>query len=152
RKNGGLNLPSAVAMTAMEMFAEACPNTALTIACFSIGSFLEKWGTEDEKSRYLPGILTNASQTSMAFTEPNAGSDLVTLRTQAVRDGDGWILNGTKQFITNGNSDLVFTLARTDPASEGLRGLSVFIVPKWVGETRNVKVAKIEDKVSLHAS
>ena len=152
RKYGGLNLPQAVTTTALEMFAQACPNTALTIACFSMGDFLEQWGTEEQKEKYLPKIITNEYQTSMALTEPGAGSDLGKLRTSAVQEGGHWVLNGTKQFITNGNSDLVFTLARTDPKSEGLRGLSVFIVPKWVGEKRNVSVPKIEDKVCLHAS
>lgn len=152
RKYGGLNLPRSIQLMAMEIFAHACPNTALTLACFSMGDFMQQWGTEEQKERYLPKLITNEWTTSMALTEPNAGSDLGKLRSTGKKDGERWILNGTKQFITNGSSDITFALVRTDPKSQGLTGLSVFVVPRVVDGKPNYRVAKIEDKVCLHAS
>ncbi len=154
KKHGGLNMPRAVLSIGIEMFGHACPNTALTIAAFSMGEWFVRYATDEQNKLYLEGIMTAQLQTSMALTEPNAGSDLGNLRTKAVKRGDHYIINGTKQFITNGNGDLAFTLARTDPESTGLKGLSVFIVPKKVEgrEDLNVKLAKVEDKVCLHAS
>lgn len=152
RKYGGLNLPRVVQMVGLEMLGQACPNTALTIACFSMGDFLQLWGTPQQIEEFLPKIISNEYQTSMALTEPGAGSDLGKLRASAVKEGDHYLLNGTKHFITNGNSDLTFALVRTDPKAEGLRGLSVMIVPKFVDGKRNIAVSKIEDKVCLHGS
>ncbi len=152
RKHGGLNLPRSVSMMALELFAQACPNTALTLACFSMADFIQLYGNDQQREWLLPKVMTNEWQTSMALTEPGAGSDLGKLRTSAVNKGDHWVINGTKQFITNGNSDVTFALVRTDPKSSGLKGLSVMIVPKFVDGKRNVKVPKIEHKVCLHSS
>ena len=91
-------------------------------------------------------------KSSMALTEPNAGSDLGQLRTSAKRDGDRYIINGNKIFITGGSGDVTFALVRTDPNSSGLDGLSVLIVPRKMDEKDNYRVTKIEDKVCLHAS
>lgn len=152
KKDGGLNLPQAVQIISLEMLAEACPNTGLTVAAFSMISFVAKWGTEEQKTRILPQLLSNTWQTAMALTEPEAGSDLGKLRTSGQKQGSHYVVNGTKRFITNGNADLVFTLVRTDPKSKGLKGLSVLIVPKeWEGST-NLRVTKIEDKTCLHSS
>ncbi len=152
REHGGLNLPRTVQLMALEMFGHACPNTSLTVACFSMADFVAQEGSEEQKKRYLPHLINNDWQTSMALTEPNAGSDLGKLRTHARRDGDRWLINGTKQFITNGSSDITFALVRTDPKSEGLKGLSVMIVPRKIDGKNNYRVTKIEDKVCLHAS
>lgn len=152
RNYGGINLPQAVQVLSLETLAQACPNTSLTVAAFSMASFVSKWGTEEQKARILPKLMTNEWQTAMALTEPDAGSDLGKLRSTAVRTGDTYRVNGTKRFITNGNADIVFTLARTDLQSQGLEGLSVLIVPKVAEGKSNIKVTKIEDKVCLHSS
>jgi len=152
RKYGGFNFPQAAQILALETVAQACPNTGLTLAAFSMASFVSKWGNEEQKTRILPHLMDNSWQTAMALTEPEAGSDLGKLRTSAKKTGDKYIVNGTKRFITNGNADLVFTLVRTDPHSSGLKGLSVMLIPKEVDGKLNVKVTKIEDKVCLHSS
>lgn len=154
REFGGFNLPRVVLNMALEMIGQACPNTALTVACFSMGTFIEAFGTEEQKQRYLPKILTNEWTTSMALTEPGAGSDLGKLRTSAKRDGDHYLINGIKHFITNGDSDITFCLARTEEGSEWLKGLSVLIVPRKIDgkDEPNFKVTKIEEKVCLHGS
>ena len=86
-------------------------------------------GTEAQKQRYLPGLASGAIIGSFALTEPEAGSDAGALVTSAVRDGDQWMLNGTKRYITNAPQAGLFTVfARTDPTRAGARGVSAFLV------------------------
>ncbi len=86
-------------------------------------------GTEEQKARYLPRMASGEMLASFALTEPEAGSDAASLRTSAIRDGDHYVVNGTKRFITNAPQADVFTLmARTDPANKGAGGVSAFIV------------------------
>ena len=85
-------------------------------------------GSEEQKARYLPAICRGECITAVAITEPGAGSDVAGIRTRAVRDGDAWVLDGTKTFITNGvHADLVFVAART---SASRTGISMFIVER----------------------
>ncbi len=86
-------------------------------------------GNEAQKARWLPAICRGECITAVAVTEPDAGSDVASIRTRAVRDGSDWVLNGTKMFITNGvHADLYFVAARTGEA--GARGISIFVVEK----------------------
>jgi acyl-CoA dehydrogenase len=88
-------------------------------------------GNERQKARYLPGIVSGEILTAVAVTEPDAGSDVAAMRTTARRDGDHWVLNGAKMFITNGvNADVVFVAAKTDREAKGSRGVSMFIVER----------------------
>ncbi|HVG04096.1 MAG TPA: acyl-CoA dehydrogenase family protein, partial [Burkholderiaceae bacterium] len=88
-------------------------------------------GNEEQKQRWLPKIIAGELITAVAVTEPDAGSDVAALRTRARRDGDAWVINGSKMFITNGvHADLVFVAARTDADAKGSRGLSIFAVTK----------------------
>ncbi len=88
-------------------------------------------GNEQQLQRYMPDIIAGRRITAVAVTEPDAGSDVAGLKTRAERDGDHWVLNGSKMFITNGvHADLVFVAARTDPNAKGSRGISMFIVEK----------------------
>jgi acyl-CoA dehydrogenase len=86
-------------------------------------------GTDEQKQRYLPKIATGEIIAAFALTEPEAGSDAGALKTTAVRNGNGYILNGTKRFITNAPEASLFTVfARTDPKSKGTKGVSAFLV------------------------
>jgi alkylation response protein AidB-like acyl-CoA dehydrogenase len=86
--------------------------------------------TDEQKARWLPGFVRGEIITAIAMTEPGAGSDLQGLQTTARRDGDEWVLNGSKTFITNGiNADLVIVVARTDPEA-GARGFSLLVVER----------------------
>ncbi len=86
-------------------------------------------GTEEQKRRYLPAMATGEIIASFALTEPESGSDAASLRTTAIRDGDHYVVNGTKRYITNAPHAGVFTLmARTNPADKGASGISAFIV------------------------
>jgi acyl-CoA dehydrogenase len=88
-------------------------------------------GSKAQLDRYLPGIIRGEAITAVAVTEPDAGSDVAGIRTRAVRDGNEWVLNGAKMFITNGvHANLYFVAARTDGQAKGSRGISMFIVEK----------------------
>ena len=92
---------------------------------------LARYGSAAQKAKYLPAICRGEIITAVAVTEPGAGSDVAGLATRAVRDGDDYVLNGAKMFITNGvHGDLFFVAARTDPDVKGSRGISIFIVEK----------------------
>ena len=105
--------------------------------------YLVELGTEDQKARWLPGIAAGELVCGIAMTEPSGGSDLAMLKTTAVRDGDHWVVNGSKTFITNGyQADLVIVAARTDPAG-GARGITLFVVEEGMpGFQRGRKLDK----------
>lgn len=93
-----------------------------------VAPYIEHYGSEAQKQRILPKMISGEMIGAIAMTEPAAGSDLQGIKTQAVRDGDGYILNGSKTFITNGqNADLVIVVAKTDP-DKGAKGISLFLV------------------------
>ena len=95
------------------------------------GPHLVHAGSKAQHDKYLARVVAGELITAIAVTEPDAGSDVAAIRTRARRDGDAWVLNGTKMFITNGvHGDLFFVAARTDSGAKGSRGLSMFIVEK----------------------
>lgn len=92
---------------------------------------LANFGNPEQLARYLPAVIKGQMITAVAVTEAGAGSDVAGIRTSAVRDGDSYVLNGTKMFITNGvHGDLYFVAAKTNPKAKGSRGISMFIVEK----------------------
>ena len=106
---------------------------------------LVMFGSEAQKQKYLPGIAAGEIVTSFALTEPEAGSDSGAVRTRAQRDGDVYVLNGTKRYITNANRASLFTvMARTDPEVKGGAGVSAFLVPS---DLPGVSVGKPEKKM-----
>jgi len=103
------------------------------------------FGTQAQKSEWLPKLASGEVVASFALTEPEAGSDAASVRTSAIRDGDHYVVNGTKRFITNANRAGMFTLlARSDPSKKGAGGISAFIVP---AKTPGVSVGKPEKKM-----
>ncbi|WP_137724796.1 acyl-CoA dehydrogenase family protein [Prescottella subtropica] len=95
-----------------------------------VAPYLIDLATEEQKQRWLPGFCSGEIITAIAMTEPGTGSDLQGIKTRAVRDGDHWILNGSKTFITNGiNADLVIVVACTDP-DKGAQGFSLLVVER----------------------
>lgn len=94
------------------------------------GHVIMDGGTAEQKAEWLPRLASGEAVASFALTEPDAGSDPSDLRTSAVRDGDAWVLNGTKRYITNAPiADVFMVFARTDPEAKSSRGISTFIVP-----------------------
>jgi acyl-CoA dehydrogenase len=112
------------------------------------GPYLQRLGTPEQLERWLPGYCSGELITAIAMTEPGAGSDLQGMRTTAVRDGDHYVLNGSKTFISNGQlCDLVIVAARTDPEA-GYRGISLLVVERGMpGFERGRNL----DKVGMHA-
>jgi acyl-CoA dehydrogenase len=111
---------------------------------------LARYGTAGQKARYLPGVISGQTVTAIAVTEPGAGSDVAGLTTRAEPDGNGWVLNGAKLYITNGAlADLYFVAARTDSDAKPSRGLSMFIVEKG---TPGFRVARKLDKLGWRCS
>ncbi len=103
------------------------------------------FGSDEQKSEWLPKLASGEVIASFALTEPGAGSDAASLRTVAIRDGDHYVVNGTKRFITNAGRAGMFTLlARTDPSKKGASGISAFIVP---AKTPGIAVGKPEKKM-----
>jgi alkylation response protein AidB-like acyl-CoA dehydrogenase len=108
-----------------------------------------KFGTEQQKAQFLTPLASGEMLGAFALTEPQAGSDASSLKTRARRDGDHYVLNGCKQFITSGqNAGLVIVFAVTDP-SAGKRGITAFLVPT---NSQGYQVARVEDKLGQHAS
>ena len=88
-------------------------------------------GNEAQMTKYMPGIIAGEYITAVAVTEPDAGSDVSGIKTRAIRDGDDWVLNGSKMFITNGvHGDLFFVAAKTDTEARGSRGITMFILER----------------------
>lgn len=108
-----------------------------------------KFGTEQQKQQYLTQLASGSMIGAFALTEPQAGSDASSLKTRARRDGDHYVLNGSKQFITSGqNAGVVIVFAVTDPEA-GKRGISAFIVPT---DSPGYQVVRVEEKLGQHAS
>ncbi|EKT80001.1 acyl-CoA dehydrogenase [Rhodococcus opacus M213] len=119
-----------VVMDELAQVGAAAVNVALGGFDDLIGPYLVDLGTEEQKRRLLPKLCSGDFGAAIAMTEPGAGSDLRGIRSSARRDGDGWILNGRKTFITGGRrADVVIVVARTDPDA-GARGFSLFLVDK----------------------
>jgi alkylation response protein AidB-like acyl-CoA dehydrogenase len=116
-----------------------------SVACMPI----LKFGTEAQKHRFLPPMARGQLLGAFALSEPQAGSDAANLRTRAVRDADGYVLNGVKQFITSGkNGQIAIVFAVTDPGA-GKHGITAFIVPT---DTRGYIVTRVEEKMGQRAS
>ncbi|NWG53385.1 MAG: acyl-CoA dehydrogenase family protein [Hydrogenophilaceae bacterium] len=106
---------------------------------------LVMFGTPEQKAKYLPGVASGEIVTSFALTEPEAGSDSASVRTTAIRDGDAYVLNGAKRYITNANKAHLFTvMARTNPDVKGGSGVSAFLVPR---DLKGLSTGKPEKKM-----
>ena len=132
-----------------EELARVCASTSLTILISKLSMLpVVNWGTETLKRRYVPRVASGEVQGSYCLSEADAGSDVASMKAKAVRDGDHYLLTGTKYWITNaGISDLYTVFAVTDPTA-GRRGISCFVVEADWG----VEVAPHEDKMGLRGS
>ena len=147
---GGAGLDALTYVLAIEELARVCPATAVTVSvtnsvcCWPIQHF----GSDELRRRVLPELAGGALG-GFGLTEPSSGSDAGSLRTTAVRDGDAWVLDGEKAWITNaGYARYYVVVARTDPAA-GKRGLSAFVVP---ADAPGFAVGAPEEKLGLRAS
>ncbi len=148
---GGAGLDYRSYAIAVEEIGRACGSTGLSYAAHvSLGSNpIYLFGTEDQKKKYLPKLTSGQYLGCWALTEPGTGSDAAAQKTTAKLDGDHWIINGTKQFITNAtHANLAVIMAMTDK-SKGSKGISSFVVEK---DTPGLYVSKVEKKLGMRGS
>jgi len=148
---GGAGLDYLSLALAIEEIAagDGSTSTILSVQNSLICGILNRYGNDAQKARWLKGAASGELLGCFCLTEPHVGSDAAAIKTRAVKDGDGWILNGVKQFITSGkHARIAIVFAVTDPAV-GRKGISCFCVPT---ETPGYSVARIEEKLGQHAS
>ncbi|MDM1695630.1 acyl-CoA dehydrogenase family protein [Thiopseudomonas alkaliphila] len=136
---------------AVEEIARGCAATGAVMSIHnSVGCApLLRWGTEEQKQQWLPSLATGEIISCFCLTEPQAGSEANNLRTKAVEEGDYWVINGSKQFVSNAKrAGLAIVFAVTDP-DLGKKGLSAFLVPT---DTPGFEVERMEHKMGLKAS
>ncbi len=128
---GGKGLTTMQGVVLAEEFARArAPMRGDFFGDTLVGPTLLQWGSEEQKRAFLPGILKGQTRWCQGFSEPNSGSDLASLKTTAVLDGDEWIINGQKVWTTQGHhADYCFLLTRTDPDAPKHKGISYILVP-----------------------
>jgi isovaleryl-CoA dehydrogenase len=150
-KWGGLGLTYTAQALVLEEIARFSPALALSVGAHSnlFADNVARNGTDQQREEFLPPAVRGETVGALALTEPNAGSDAVSLRTRAVRTNDHYALTGTKQFITNGPvADVLLVYAKTDP-DRGSRGISAFIVRRG---SPGFSVAKSLDKMGMRGS
>jgi alkylation response protein AidB-like acyl-CoA dehydrogenase len=148
---GGAAMSSVDYCICIEELARVDPSVCLSVAAHNgLGAaHIAMFGTEEQKQRYLKPLARGEQLAAWALTESSSGSDAGAMRTTAAREGDSWVINGTKQFITHGRSgDLVVVMAVTSRA-QGTRGISAFIVERG---TPGLRAGKKEDKLGMRAS
>lgn len=134
----------------VEELSKACGGIALAFAGTGLGTYpIILFGTDEQKQKYLPDIAAGTKLAAFGLTEANAGSDAAGIQTTAVLDGDEYVLNGTKQWITNGGEADVYTVIACTDRSKGARGFSAFIVEKG---TPGFSFGKKENKMGIRAS
>lgn len=148
---GGSGIDRISYMIALEEISRYCGSTGITVEAHNslgVGHIYER-GTEEQRKKYLPKLLNGEGIAAWALSEPNAGSDAASLQTTAVLEGDEWVLNGTKQFITSGDIALVTTVMAKTDKTQGAKGISAFIIEQG---TKGYKVGQLEDKLGLRGS
>ena len=151
QKYGGESADTLSYVLALSEIAYSCASTSVVMSVQNsiVCETLYKFGTEEQKQQFLIPLASGEIIGAFGLTEPEAGSDPVSQQTTAVRDGDQYIINGTKRFITTGKySKVVLITAKTDE-SKGHRGISCFVIPKG---TKGLIVGHMEDKMGLRAS
>ncbi len=134
----------------VEELSRVCSGVAVSYAASALGSFpLLEYGTEEQKQKYLPDIASGKRLAAFALTEPTAGSDASAIKTTAERVKGGYVINGTKQFITNGGEAEIYTVIALTDKARGARGASAFLVEK---DTSGFSFGKKEKKMGIRAS
>jgi butyryl-CoA dehydrogenase len=134
----------------IEELSRICTGVAVSYAVSSLGSFtLLEYGNEEQKRKYLPDIASGKKLAAFAVTEAEAGSDIGSIKTTATRTDGGYVINGTKQFITNGGEAEIYTIIALTDVTKGPRGASAFLVEKG---TPGFSFGRKEKKMGIRAS
>ncbi|MGD8699399.1 MAG: acyl-CoA dehydrogenase family protein [Gemmatimonadales bacterium] len=150
----GLDLGMLTYLVALEQIAWGDASVAITMSVHNSlpSQMILKYGSDEQKRNWLPRMARGEVLAAFALSEADAGSDAASLKARAVRDGDGWVLNGEKMWVTNGGAaDVVLVMARTDEPGDrrGPRGIGAFVIPT---DTPGYVVGKKEDKTGLRSS
>src|SRR3954466_14909870 len=150
-EHGGTGTGTLMLNVAVEEIARACASTALILMLQELGTLpIKLFGTEELKQRFLPRCATGEWSPAFALSEPEAGSDPGGMITKAVRDGDEWIVTGTKNWISNlGIADFYIVFAKTDPSAARSRGISAFVVE---ADRPGFSVGKLEHTLGIKGS
>ena len=148
---GGAGADTVSSCLSLMEISRACASTGVTVSVLNTLTceIIYRHGTEDQRQRYLPALCRGEILAAFSLTEPTSGSDAASLRTTAIRRGDRYVLNGTKQFVTNGSrAGAIILFASTDPP-RGEKGITAFLIePLFPG----FRVGKREEKMGLRAS
>ena len=150
-KWGGAGMDAVSYALALEEISRACASVGVIMSVQNslVCAPIVTSGTDAQRARWLPGLAVGETIGCFGLSEPEAGSDAAAQRTAAVKSGAGWVLNGTKNFITNAPAaDVILVAAKTDP-SQGTKGISIFIVPT---DTPGVKIGKPDDKLGIRGA
>jgi alkylation response protein AidB-like acyl-CoA dehydrogenase len=149
-QHGGVGASALMTLVSVEEVSKVCATSGLILAVQELGALgLKLAGSEEQKQRFLPAIATGEKLAAYALTEPGSGSDAAAMRTEARREGDAYVLDGSKRFITNaGVAGMYVVFAKTDPAA-GPRGISAFIVE---GDAPGLEIGRIEPKMGIKGS
>lgn len=147
---GGLGYGAFELALVMEELSRICAGVAVSYAANALGAYpILLFSSEEQKQKYLPPIASGEHLVAFGLTEPNAGSDVGAMETTAYKDGDEYVLNGTKQWITNGGEADVYTVFAVTDKKRGARGISCFIVEK---DTPGFTFGKKEKKLGIRCS
>ena len=150
-KWGGAGMDTLSYILAVEEISRVCGSTGLTLAAHtSLGTYpIYAWGKEELKEQYLPGLCAGDYMGAYGLTEPGAGSDAAGTKTVGVKDGDDYIINGAKCFITNGSYAKPFIITVQTDASLGAKGIIAMVID---GDTKGFSVLKGETKLGMRGS
>ena len=148
-ENGGLGLDFGFNCVLCEELSYLGSSAGFTLQNDITANYIERLGTDEQRAKYLPGMVSGDVISAIAMTEPGAGSDLQGIRTTAVKDGNHLVVNGSKTYITNGqNADVVIVVAKTDP-TQGAKGTSLVLVDAG---TEGFERGRNLDKIGQHSA
>ena len=148
-EHGGLGLDFGYNAVVAEELAYAGSSAGITLQSDIVAEYIERYGSPEQREKYLPKMITGEVITAIAMTEPGAGSDLQGIRTTAKRDGNHYVINGSKTYITNGQlADLVIVVAKTEPEL-GAKGTSLILVER---DTEGFQRGRNLDKIGQHSA
>ncbi|MGO1502990.1 MAG: acyl-CoA dehydrogenase family protein [Marinobacter sp.] len=147
---GGMGLSRLDTSVIVEELAAACPSTAAFITIHNMATWMvASFASDDLKQEIVPKLASGEWLASYCLTEPGAGSDAASLRTKAVRDGDSYVINGSKVFISGaGDTDILVLMARTGAPDSGSKGISTFVIP---ADAEGISYGKNEEKMGWHS-
>ncbi|WP_306089548.1 acyl-CoA dehydrogenase family protein [Qipengyuania flava] len=148
-ENGGLGLDFGFNCVLCEELSYLGSSAGFTLQNDITANYIERLGTEEQRAKYLPGMVSGDIISAIAMTEPGAGSDLQGIRTTAIKDGNHLVVNGSKTYITNGqNADVIIVVAKTDPA-QGAKGTSLVLVD---ADAEGFERGRSLDKIGQHSA